>query len=43
VDLGKWFNEEYRVPGPDAVSFEGLETSSLDPREHPGPEHEASD
>jgi endogenous inhibitor of DNA gyrase (YacG/DUF329 family) len=24
VDLGRWFTEAYRVPGEDAVSFEGL-------------------
>jgi endogenous inhibitor of DNA gyrase (YacG/DUF329 family) len=23
IDLGRWLREEYRVPGEDAVSFEG--------------------
>jgi uncharacterized protein len=25
VDLGRWFREDYAIPGEDAVSFEGLE------------------
>ena len=24
IDLGRWFNEEYVVPGEDAVAFDGL-------------------
>jgi endogenous inhibitor of DNA gyrase (YacG/DUF329 family) len=35
VDLGRWFDQEYVVPGPDAVSFEGVDL--------PGLEHDETD
>jgi uncharacterized protein len=31
VDLGRWFDESYRVPGEDAVSLEGFEGEERDP------------